>query len=730
MPKPKKWELRNPKLVAAMTSVMKVLGLTDAPIVDGKVEFDEQATAKLKETLTEKTMNDLIDAFNKDLKESSQVDDIRASVETILKDLEIPQAELNQIIEAAKTENGSDPLALIKAVETSLTSWQAENKKKLDLLADKPEPDTPEAIVSNKILKEAMKHSATHVFGSGKDYDLIADRPWNKALVDGLETSGTDFSKETVVQKLNGDLEHFYRENPTMIKSLHRDNFELPSFWPKRLKVDDQVADGAIVTGEITQGRKFDFLPKNVQEIDAEIGYIFPIQIDAKWSGYDLQKIEASWLNFMNKEGSSPEKMTFVRFLVEELMKRARLEDRIATIKGLFVQTPKGATVGGRFINRQNGLFYLLWKHRDLEQKFRPFTTVAITAENVYDFFHNNDGSGLGFLYRLPEEVRTTSNLVVYLHNDVWTWYKAKYKQINGTNMDYKGKPEHFEDFSNIRVETLVDHTNKQFIFTTFDDNIEILENIPSEKSAYKLQVLLREVYLMGDYKLGVRIVYVGKKWDPSKPEAFKVQSVWSNDAPIFPDDTFIPVYDDTSGIISPSYKNIQVHESFKTDITKFEDLKAGQIIRVKGNTLLASTQNVKHDTSKIILAGNADFNLKSGGILTLRVLADLKLQEVKRTASAPAAPTENFEFEVDTIDASLANTFVYTGAAADTLAEIENGFDGKTIRIYGKTGAALTIEDVAGNISVGTDVVLNANDKYLELIRVDGVWYKGNTNA
>jgi vacuolar-type H+-ATPase subunit E/Vma4 len=730
MPKPKKWELRNPKLAAAMTSVMKVLALTDAPIVDGKVEFDEQATAKLKETLSEKTMNDLIEAFNKDLKETAQVDDIKASVETILKDLEIPQPELEQIIEAAKTENGSDPLALIQAVETSLTSWQKKNKEKLDALGNKPEPDTPvDALIKNK-LNEAMKHSATHVFGSGKDYDLIADRPWNKALVDGLETSGTDFSDQTIVEKLNGDIKHYYRENPTMIKSLHRDNFELPSFWPKRLKVDDQVADGAIVTGEITQGRKFDFLPKNVQEIDAEIGYIFPIQIDAKWSGFDLQKIEASWLNFMNQEGSSPEKMRFVRFLIEELMKRARLEDRIATIRGLFVQTPKGATVGGRFINRQNGLFYLLWKHRDLEQKFRPFTTIAITAENVYDFFHHNDGSGLGFLYRLPEEVRNTPNLVMYLHTDVWTWYKAKYKQINGTNMDYKGKPEHFEDFSNIRVETLVDHTNKQFVFTTFDDNIEILENIPSEKSAYKLQVLLRDIFLMGDYKLGIRIVYVGKKWDASKPEAFKVQSVWSNDAPIFSDDTFIPVYDDTSGIITPTYKNIQVHESFKTDITQFEGLKAGQIIRIKGNTLLGAAQAVKHNSSKIVLAGNQDFPLKSGGILTLRVLADLKLQEVKRTTSVPAAPSENYEFETDTIDASLATTYVYKGAAAATLAEIENGFDGKTITIYGKTGAALTVEDVAGNISVGTDVVLNADDKYLELVKVDGVWYKGNTNA
>jgi len=63
-------------------------------------------------------------------------------------------------------------------------------------------------------------------------------------------------------------------------------------------------------------------LPKNVQEIKAEVGQIYPVQIDAEWSGFDLQKIETSWLNFMNKEGSQPEKMTFVRFLVGEIMKK------------------------------------------------------------------------------------------------------------------------------------------------------------------------------------------------------------------------------------------------------------------------------------------------------------------------------------------------------------------------------------------------------------------------
>ena len=94
---------------------------------------------------------------------------------------------------------------------------------------------------------------------------------------------------------------------------------------------------------------------KNIQEIESEEGKIYPVQIDAEWEGAQLQEIETSWLNMLNKEGSQPEKMSFVRFLVGELMKKARIEDRISSLNGIFVQTPKNSEIAGRFINRQNG---------------------------------------------------------------------------------------------------------------------------------------------------------------------------------------------------------------------------------------------------------------------------------------------------------------------------------------------------------------------------------------
>lgn len=721
---------KNVGLWAAITQMAVLVGLKEPPIVDGKLVFDKEATEKLESALTKEKLDAAIAAANADLAENSQAEEIKTKLTDVLAKLDIPQEKLEEIITNAQAGGNNDNLAIIKAVETALTDYQASVQKKIEELGAEAEEDSPEA-KGTKHVMEKLKHSATHLFASNKGYDAIDnDRPWNKAAAAGLTVSATDYS-ETVINKLNGDAELYFRENPTEIQSLHRDNFGLPDFWKKRLNVTDRVASASILTAEITQTRKLGWLPKNKQEIEAEEGKIYPVQIDAQWEGYQLQEIETSWLNMMNKEGSQPEKMSFVRFLVGELMKRARMEDRISTLNGIFVQTPDSATSAGKFINRQNGLFYQLWKARDIDKKFRAFAMGEITPANVYDYYHSDNEANLGVLKRLPQEVLAQTNLVCYIHYKVWTWYKAKYKEINGTNMDYKGMPEHFEDYPNVRVVTFVDQENPSFTFITFDDNIEILENVPAEKSSYRFQTLLRKIYLLADYKLGVRLIHIGRKIKANDPDEFKVQSVWSNDVPIFKEDRFIPVFDDETGIVKVNYKNIQVDAGWKTDITKFDNLTPGTVLKVMGNTGLAAAKNIV-DNSDISLVGNASFALNTGYTITFFVKSDYTLQELSRTTSLPTNPSTDVEFAGTSIDANAGSVFRYTGTADATLADIDNGSNDKVIRIYGNdvTDVDFTVDDIANLLVVGTAKVLSDDSHYVDLVKVSGVWYVAGSNV
>lgn len=715
-------KFKNAKLQTAATMVMTFLGIAEMPIADGKVSLDDAQSAKLNEHLTEATVNSLIDAFNKDLAEEKNALDIKASIEALLAETDISAAELDQILADAKTEGKEDNLAVLKAIEQKMV----DQKAKIEKLLDTAEDDTPQDELKRAAMK-TWKHSATHLFGSKKEYDAIDnDRGWNKAAALGMSVSAVDYTDPVTINKLNGDAALYFRENPTEIKSLHRDNFMLPDFWPKRLNVDDKIASGTILTAEITQGRKFGFLPKNVQEIEAEEGKIYPVQIDAEWNGSQLQDIEASWLNFLNKEGSQPEKMSFVRFLVGELMKRARVEDRISTLNGIFVQTPKTATKPGKYINRQNGLFYQLWKARDISKKFRAFEMGAITPENVYDYFHSDAEANLGVLKRLPQDVVKSPNLVVYLHYKVWDWYKAKYKQLNGTNMDYKGLPEHFENYPNVRVETFMDQDNPSFFFATFDDNVEILENIPAEKSAYRFQTLLRMIYLLADYKLGVRLIHIGREVNPNDPEEFRIQSVWSNDQPIFLNDKFIPAFDSLTGKVAVDYKNIQVDDEWKTNITEFTNVKPGQTIKVRGNVGLAASKAISAGAGKIVLTGGA-FDLKDGGTITFYVQADYSVLELSRQALPAGATTSDIEFSSDDIDGTAGTVYRYAGAVNETLETIVGGSEGKVIRIYGTDAVDITftVANVADAIAVGVSVVLASATDYIELVKVDGIWRK-----
>ena len=704
-----KWKIMA-KTVALFSAL---LGTKEIPI-DGEAQtlnLSAEQRQKIVDALGEELAGEAINGINSEIKNMAQenlnLKAIKDEVDAMVRLSALTEEELKNV---AKDGNGApETVALVQAIAKKNNEQAAQIQK---LIAD-PEGDVPSAIIQGNSKK--ITHSASHLFGSTKAYDAFEERNWN-ARAAGLTTAATNFTDQPTVQKLNNDLDLYFRENPEELKSLHRDNFGLPAFWNKRTKVDDKVADATIATAEISQARKLPWLPKNRQIIKPEEGQIFPIQIDIEYVGYFLQKIEASWLNMMNKEGSQPYKTSFVRFLVSEIDKKARQEDRIATIKGVYVETPEDATTPGRFINRQNGLLYLAQQARDVTKKYRPFDLGMPTPTNIVDYVDN-------FIKQLPYDVRTQQGLVLYL-SDFWLKaYKRRSETLFGGNNDYTGYPTNPKDYNNIKFEVLVDMEGSDFMFMTFDDNIEVLENIPAEKSMYHFEYLKRMVYIWADYKMGVRFLHIGNPVVEGDPLEFSVQTVWSNTAPVFPKDFFVPVNDDATGKVKVNFKNLYVTKDWATDITEFTNTTPGTIIKIKGDTQLAAVKNVV-DGAKVDLVGNASFNLKSGGTLTLYVNADGSVKELARTAAPETNVVSDVNFDTATVDANSGSIFRYNGAATKAITGIQNGVEGKTIKIFGTDAVSVdvTFSDT-GNINVASAATLLDATDYLQLTLVDGVW-------
>lgn len=699
------------KLAASMVPlVMSLLSIAEIPTADGKVNFSDEQKKKLKAALdSEADVDKLMESMNSDLSkmesDAQREERLKNELRTALKETNLTEQEVE-----TKIEEGD--------VEAQLKLINANTKGMKDLLLKlQKEPEADNAQIIENIKGAKAMHSATHLFGENKDWNAFAGRPWNQRAA-GITTDATEFSDRTVVDKLNDDMDHYFRENPEEIKSLHRDNFGLPSFWPKRMKVDDKVSDGNIVSAEITQARKLPWLPKNKQLIQPEEGQIFPVQIDIEFVGYYLQKMEASWLNKWNKEGSQPYKESFVRFLVSELDKKARVEDRISTVKGIHVKTPENATVPGKFINRQDGLLYQFYKGRHLTKKYKAFAVGTPTTSNIVDYVDK-------MIESLPLEVRVNPNLVYYLSPYWMKAYKRRYEQIHGTQNDYVGYPTNPKDYSNVKFEVMPDLEGLDFQFITFDDNIELLENVPKEKSLYHFEYLKRIIYIWADYKQGIRLIHIGTTVKDGDPDEFKVQTVWSNDVPIFRSDFSIPVFDDTTGRIKAKYGFMKVEDNWATTVTHIDDAKPGQIIKIQGNSNMPAVKNI-NSTGNLTLAST--FALNEDRILTLFVKPDNSIVELKRE-DVPTTTVTDVNFEGDSVDASEGGTFRFTGVADETLAEILNGVEGSTVVIYGTdtVDVELTVSDVEGKIEVASDAVLASAADNVTLVKVAGVWYESD---
>lgn len=693
-------------------------------IEDGQINLTEQQQQQLQDALGEKVkLSQFVSDMNKELAEYADSLEENADDKEALEALKAEARDLliaHGLAKADADDAVDNPVSTSKNSNIEITEilkGLTEHVKKTDAIVEKllqePEDDSPLAKGNRNNLKDM--HTKTHFLGTGKAYDAFEGRPWNQAAAGLIKDFNIGAMSTVEVQKLNDDADLYVREVNADLNSLERDNLGLPPFWDTRYNVDDKVADGNIVSGEVSQARKKGWLSKGKQLIQPEESQIFPVHIDLEFAGYTLQDMLTSWISTYNKEGSQAYKMSFVRYLITELMKKVRQEDRKVAINGVYVKTPDNATVAGKAINRGDGIIYKLWKAYWIDKKFKIANVGNPTATNIVDYVPKVIEANL------KEEDKNQDGLVFYLSPSWLRKYKTRKRQLFGLDNNYTGEQVmEIENYPNIRFYPLRDLEGSDFMFITDDNNIGLMENVPGEKSMLHFEMLKRILYILGDYKFGVRIKHIGTKVKDGDPEAFKVQTVWAN-MPPYLHDTFVRLYDDTTGEVTIPYSNIQVASDWTTNIDDIKGTYAGQVVKIQGNT--AASGNVT-DEGNISLTGNADFALSSGGTLTLLVNDDLTLTEISRTTAPPTTDDPEGTY-VDSIDASQGVEFDFAGSSNDTLDEILEGFEGQEIVVNGGASGTVTIDTVTGNIKLVDDVqaVLADGADNITFVKVDGVW-------
>ena len=687
----------------------KALNLTDDQVRKLKAHFgDEYATEMLK------TIDGEIKAH---LDSNMNLKAIKDELDAIVKEKALKAEDLAD----AKDKNADEgdiaaKLELLNKAHSEEKALRIKLEEQVQALMKESEGDVPSAILKN--LQKDMKHSDTHLFASTADYNAFDKRPWNMRFRDG-NVKATDFNNDSNIPTLQGDLEHFVRENPTVINSLFNDFDDLPAEWDRRSGVLDRVADGYVITGEIVQGRKKGFQAKNRFKFSVEEGKVYRKKIDITFDGYELQQIENTWLRIKNSEKSHPWKMSFIGFLLSELVKRQKADDRNAQINGIYVINPDEDTAGAA-VNSQNGLLYLWYYYREIAKKYRPFDMGAPTDANIKDYIED-------MIKRIPENERKEEGYEIELSDRWMKAYRKRAGELYQLNYNtdtgmYEYKENHPVDYPNFKFQVLKDMTKTDFIGITKSKNIQIMDYDVSEKGKFTITHEKRDTHIFADYRLGIRFLYVGNKLAPGEPNEFEVQKVWSNNVPVFGPEVSVPTFDDQTGILKVVYPNMVIDEKWKTDITSIEgDFVPGQVIKITGNPSLAGAKNLK-DNAVFDLQG--DYALNTPGYILLFVNDDKTLKELERTTVAPVAASTDVNFDAAVVDAKEGTVFRYTGAATRAITGIINGVDQKSIRIYGTDTANVDVTfSTTGNIKMTGNATLGKKEDYVQLTLVAGFW-------
>ncbi|MCW0511421.1 hypothetical protein [Riemerella anatipestifer] len=685
------------KMLAALLSIKEVAQK------ENKVELSNEQSTKLTELLGDEQAQLLIEQANAEL----------AKVKSVKEELSEVKYKLEQSSEDIKAKE--DKLGALTTKVDQLLEENKDLKAKVEKLSGEPEDVVKEVVKQVKEIGVAEKvfEQGGQLFGlQGKFWE--ASSPWNAKALAGAKGSTTDFKSFVVIQRMNDEFLDYVRTYPEKIESLFNSYFNLPEHWPRITGVMDRLMSATISVANVTQPRKARWAPKGDIVFKAEEMFVRPTQIDLQFNYWEMQKIETNWLNGFNKVGNQAYKMPFIVFLLGEFLKKARQEDADVLIRGVWVPTPEEREKDkpGHYLHRNDGLLKLIFDAR-LANKYRPFNLGRWTFANALDYVDS-------FIKQLPENVRSTEQLQMLMSPSKILDYKRRAEQIHGGNTDYKGYPETPKDYTNIKFVPLQWLEGSDVIIVTTMDNIKVFEYKPEEKSLFTIEKFLRDIYAFADYRIGIGINHIGLATVPGDKLALAKQMIWTNNTPLFNSDFFATCYDNKTGILEVRHNRVKPDIDFTTDIVEITG-NVGDILVIRGDISFASEVKVKRG-AKLDLT--KDFNLKTGGDLTLIKKADGTYKEVSRTTSPALEPTYK-SFDTLSLDYK-ADEYVYKGENG-TLEAITGGEEGNRLRIQAAEGKTLTIDTVDGNIKVDSQVILDAPSKFLDLVFVNNVWVEIN---
>ncbi len=715
-----------------MITMLAFLGIQAfAQDKDGKIAMTEEQTNKLKGAFGEDYTDKFIQALSKD-PEGNSTDNatVAAMITAMSAKLQSAVAETATVL-AAKHKLESD-LVAEKAEKAKLAGIVTEKDGIIATLKKTPEDD-PAA--KNAGMKTDPKNwipsgNDSHLYG--QDYPFMAldeAHPYNRrAYASIAERMGIDvFSPRATsnldYSSLKSDLGDYYRvRKQERIQSFLMELPSLTSIFALESGYQDQAAlVNLFMTDDFSQsdstslGTSFDNSVKGGYKFEPEIITMFDVMFSTKFT--QLKALEKGWIGYLNKEGSSTMKWSFIEYILVETGKKLKNEQEIRRIRGVRVNPT--ANVAGTSMQASDGLLKFIKKQIALF-KIKPFVTGEWTSSTIAAMVRDNTRL-------IPQVLRDSGRMVLYMSTDALSDYHINLESLYGLMQDYTPDKMYVKEYPSVKIVAIPNMAPSKRLIWTVEGNIALFEDKSGEMLNFSLEQQDWTLKVWSNWRESVWAYIVGKKFASAAamPTDYSTQLIFCNDVDE-PASYFIPM---DVNATTPSVANhtslVSVANTQATAITDIADSVTGQTIRLKcGNATNAPT-----------IANSGNFSLLASGwspsvgdVIYLLKRSDGKFIELSRdTVSSTAVAFAANATAPDVVALGGYSFITVANSGATAITTLTNAVTGKVYTIYGGSSTNATTIANSGNFVLTAAMTLNAGTWIMLQKAADAKFYEIN---
>ena len=533
-------------------------------------------------------------------------------------------------------------------------------------------------------------------------------------MVPMATTASVDFAA------LEADLGAYYRQNRS--EALNSFVSALPNqenIFPLESGIQDREIITNMFMGEFSQAdssddSEFDNVVKGKYEIQPEEIRMYGIMFAHNFKG--MKKLEKQWIGYLNREGSSSIKISFIEYILQETAKVLQNEREQRRMNG--VRKNPVANVPGKALEAATGLYrYMGDKVNDLVIK--PFVLGDITAANIGDKV--KAGTKL-----IPQVLKDSGKMALYMPkamvDEYQTWKETHY----ASNTDYKAGEMYVKEYPQVKIIPVLNCGNHRRLVWTLEGNIKTFENVPGEMTNFRIAIKEFGVSVTSQWSEGMGAILTGKKWARKQDMDYDHQFIFCSDKDLAADDFLAFESDVTTPSALFHSSLVSVANTATKTITDILDVEVGATVILKNGSDNYGIALAKSDKFSTIASA---WNPAIGDTITLMKRQDGKFIELSRAASGAAA----LVFDADATAPSLAGGVEFqvgTNTTPTAIATLADGVTGTVYTIHGN-GSGANVTTIAANntailvtglmtFNTGTylQLVLRADGKYQEVAR------------